>query len=144
VARFGMAPGWTRRHRTAIASWAALAVVASGLTVYAIQSTGYPVHKADLDDGGIWVTNQSWGTLGRQNRPVAQLDGVVWAGNETGSRSERNGLDVVQNGIAVASVDRDARTITPVNTKLAEGRDDDAVTVKDSRVVMGGNTIGVA
>ena len=73
-------------------------------------------------------------------RVPAQLDGVVWAGNETGSRSERNGLDVVQNGIAVASVDRDARTITPVNTKLAEGRDDDAVTVKDSRVVMGGNT----
>jgi hypothetical protein len=133
-----------RRHRTSIASWTALAVVAGGLTVYAIQSTGYPVHKADLDDGGIWVTNQSWGTLGRQNRPVAQLDGVVWAGNETGSRSERAGLDVVQNGIAVASVDRDARTITPVNTKLAEGIDDDAVTVKDSRVVMGGDTIGVA
>ncbi|MEU6138148.1 Ig-like domain-containing protein [Nocardioides sp. NPDC047086] len=144
MARFGMAPGWMRRHRTSIASWTALAVVAGGLTVYAIQSTGYPVHKADLDDGGIWVTNQSWGTLGRQNRPVAQLDGVVWAGNEAGSRSERAGLDVVQNGIAVASVDRDARTITPVNTKLAEGIDDDAVTVKDSRVVMGGNTIGVA
>ncbi|WP_141778915.1 Ig-like domain-containing protein [Nocardioides albertanoniae] len=144
MARFGMAPGWMRRHRTAIASWLALAVVAGGLTVYAMRSTGYPVHKADLDDGGIWVTNQSWGTLGRQNRPVAQLDGVVWAGNEAGSRAERAGLDVVQNGIAVASVDRDARTITPVNTKLAEGLDDDAVTVKDSRVVMGGETIGVA
>lgn len=142
MAGFGTAPGWVRRHRAVVASWTALGVVAAALTAYAVTSRGYPVHHADLDDGGIWVTNQAWGTLGRQNRPVAQLDGVVWTGKQ-GSKEERAGLDVLQNGIAVAAVDRDARTVTPVDTKLAEGLSDDAVTVKDSHVVLGGTTVGV-
>ena len=142
MAHFGVAPGFFRRHRAAVASWAALSVFAAGLAAYALQSRGYPVHKADLDDGGIWVTNQEWGTLGRQNRPVAQLDGVVWAG-EQGSRSENAGLDVLQNGKAVVSVDRSARTLTPVDTQLSQGLGDDAVQVKDTRVVLGGDTVGL-
>lgn len=142
MAHFGVAPGFFRRHRAAVASWAALSVFAAGLTAYALQSRGYPVHKADLDDGGIWVTNQAWGTLGRQNRPIAQLDGVVWAGNQ-GTESENAGLDVLQNGAAVVSVDRSARTLTPVDTQLAQDLTDDSVQVKDSRVVLGGDTVGL-
>lgn len=129
-----------RRHRVTVASWTALAVVSSVLVAYAVNADGYPVHKAELNDGGIWVTNQSMGAVGRQNVPVAQIDGRVFDGTEFTALS---GLDVLQDGSAVLSVDRGAHTLMPIDVSMAIGRDAEKVTGGGDTPLFGGGSLGV-
>ncbi|KRF35221.1 Ig-like domain-containing protein [Nocardioides sp. Soil805] len=107
--------GFMRRHRTAIASNAALAVAAGAVLAYAVSADGYQAHEAELNDGGIWVVNSKDGLFGRINKPINQLDSVVFA-----DRSDLP-LDIVQDGAAVLAVDERASTaqlINPVTSEL--------------------------
>jgi hypothetical protein len=129
-----------RRHRVTVASWTALTLVSGVLVAYAVTADGYPVHKAELNDGGIWVTNQAMGAVGRQNVPVAQIDGRVWDGAPfTASTS----LDVLQDGSAVISVNRGAQSLTPIDVALSEGLEEQTVTAAGSEPLFGGGSIGV-
>lgn len=130
------------RRTVLLVEWLALVVAVSVLTVASMAANGSPTHDAELHDSGIWVTNQQWGGLGRQNRPVAQLDAVVWA-DARGRRQPHGGLDVLQNGAAVIAVDSAGRTVTPVDTRLAARIPDAAVPVEDGRVVLGGDVAGL-
>lgn len=130
--------GFVRRHRSALASWAALSVAATSLVVYAVNSKGFPAHKAELNDGGVWVTNQHIGALGRQNVPIGQLDGLAWAGKQV---SEISGLDVLQNGAAVVSYDP-AGTLTPVDVTQGATVPDQQVSIKGVPAI-GGSVVSV-
>ena len=130
--------GFLRRHRAAVASWAALGVAATSLVVYAVNSQGFPAHKADLNDGGVWVTNQQIGALGRQNVPIGQLDSLAWAGKQVTAIS---GLDVLQNGAAVVSYDP-AGTLTPIDVSQGAAVPDQQVSIK-GRPAMGGSVVSV-
>jgi hypothetical protein len=79
-----------------VASSTALATVTGVLVAYAVNADGYPVHRAELDDGGIWITNQSMGAVGRQNVPVAQIDGRVFDGTPFAAAPE---LDVIDPAV---------------------------------------------
>ncbi|WP_225869039.1 Ig-like domain-containing protein, partial [Nocardioides sp. Root79] len=83
-----------------MASWVALGAVGGGLLVYAIGSEGQTTHHADLNDGGVWVTNQSLDMIARQNKPIQQLDAMV----PGGPQGVGDDADVLQDGIAVVSV----------------------------------------
>ncbi len=106
--------GFLRRHRTAIASNTALAIAAVAVLVYAVSADGYQAHEAELNDGGIWVVNGKEGLYGRINKPINQLDTVVFADRDDLP------LDVVQDGAAVLAVDERASTAQLVDPATSE------------------------
>src|SRR5687767_8643709 len=108
--------GFVRRHKVAVASNTALVLAAGAVIGYAVAADGYQAHEAQLNDGGIWVVHGDRGIYGRINKPINQLDAIVFA--EGGSDRL---LDVVQDGAAVAAIDRKAGTaqiIDPLTSKL--------------------------
>jgi hypothetical protein len=84
---------------TAVVTFAALAA----------SSHGFPVQHVSLNDGGIWVTNNSIGTIGRFTKPIGQLDG------ELAPPSASTSVDVWQDGPVVASYDASGGRIYAVN-----------------------------
>lgn len=110
----------TRRSRVGIVSTVVLALVASLLLWAATRSEGEVVRKADLNDGGIWVTNAEQARFGRMNKAAAQLDLGVLSDGSSGS-----GLDVFQDGAAVLGWSKASNQVTPISPAegaLAEGQ----------------------
>ncbi|HEX2896405.1 MAG TPA: Ig-like domain-containing protein [Marmoricola sp.] len=133
-----LAGGFLRRHRAAVASWAALSLAATSLVAYAVTSKGFPAHKADLNDGGVWVTNQAIGAVGRQNVPISQLDAFAWGGKPAVPLA---GLDVLQNAAAVVSYDP-AGTLTPIDVSLGQSQADQQVPITGT-ALLGGSALAV-
>ncbi|MDN5765698.1 MAG: Ig-like domain-containing protein [Humibacillus sp.] len=102
------------KRRTAIIGVVVLALVASLLVWFATRSDGEIVRKADLNDGGVWVTNAEQARYGRINKPAGQLDAGVVSGGTSGS-----GLDVLQAGSAVLGISKASNQLVPINA--AEG-----------------------
>lgn len=123
---------WLRQRRTTVASWVALGAVGGGLLVYAIGSEGQTTHHADLNDGGVWVTNQAIDAIARQNKPVAQLDVLV----PGGPQGVGNDADVLQDGIAVVSVV--GTQLTPVNAAQGKAMVDGTVEAAGPASLAGG------
>ncbi len=101
-----------RSRRVGLASSVVLALVAVLFTWFATRSEGESVRKADLNDGGVWVTNAAQSRFGRLNKPAGQLDAAVAA-----TTPDNTGLDVVQDGAAVLGITRATNQATPINTR---------------------------
>jgi len=100
-----------------VAPYLALVLVVTGIVVFALRAEGYQTHRAELNDGGVWVTNSALGYYGRVNKPIGQLDGALFA------RSDAT-LDIVQDGAAVVGVDvagGTASTIDPSSVAVPNG-----------------------
>ncbi|WP_134766967.1 Ig-like domain-containing protein [Nocardioides sp. 1609] len=126
-----------RRHRVAIATNAALLVAATCVVVVATQADGYRKHEAQLNDGGIWVTNGRDGYHGRVNKPIGELDGVTFAEQDAQ-------LDVVQDGAAVLGIDVSAgvvSTIDPAKVSLPDG--ENAALPAAAQVQLAGGSLAV-
>ena len=102
------------KRRIGIIGVVVLALVASLLVWFATRSDGEIVRKADLNDGGVWVTNAEQARYGRINKPAGQLDVGVVSGGTSGS-----GLDVLQDGSAVLGIAEASNQLVPINA--AEG-----------------------
>jgi len=96
------------RGRLWIAPYLALALVVTGVVVFALRAEGYQTHRAELNDGGIWVTNSTLGYYGRLNKPIGQLDGALFG------RTDAT-LDIVQDGAAVVGVDAAGGAISTID-----------------------------
>ena len=107
----GRGNAWRRRSVGVIANLTLLAT-ASGAVVYAVQAQGYDSHRAELNDGGIWVTNSSSGYYGRINKPIGQQDASTFAtlGDE---------LDLVQQDAVVVGVEGTGRRLRPLDPATA-------------------------
>ena len=107
-----------KRHRAALASGTALALAAGLVVAYAVTADGYKAHRADLNDGGVWVVNNQLGVHGRMNKPINQLDGFIY---DEGPKVQ---LDVVQDGAAVVTLTEGAsrgRAVDPGLLEFADG-----------------------
>ena len=102
------------RHRATIAATAVLAVAASALVAYAISADGYTARHVDLNDGGIWVTNNAEGLYGRLNKPISQLDAGFFP---PGGAQSAYTIDVVQDGSAVLAFDKGTGKVFPVDVR---------------------------
>ena len=102
------------KRRVGVISTVVVALVASLLVWLATRSEGEIVRKADLNDGGVWVTNSEQARYGRINKPAGQLDAGVLSDGSTGS-----GLDVFQDGAAIVGYSKASNQIVPINP--AEG-----------------------
>ncbi|MEJ7832344.1 MAG: Ig-like domain-containing protein [Nocardioides sp.] len=129
--------GVIRRHRIAIASNLALAIAVTGVVVAAVYADGYRAHEAQLNDGGIWVTNNKLGSYGRVNKPINQLDGALFADLDTQ-------LDVVQDGASVVGVSITAGIIAPIDPASVDHPDGEVAKVPSAaQIQLAGETIAV-
>lgn len=129
--------GNVRKHRTSIAAATALAVAAAGVLTYAISAEGYRTHDARLNDGGIWVTNNTQGFHGRLNKPIGQLDGALFAELSAS-------LDVVQDGSVVVGVNESDGLVSAIDPATVEHPDGDVAAIAGGADVgLGGGTLAV-
>ena len=126
-----------RRHRVAIASQLALLMAVVGLVVVAVNADGYETHEAQLNDGGIWVTNSRDGFYGRINKPIGQLDGAVFSELDTQ-------LDVVQQGAAVLGHNLSSSSLVPIDPATVELPDGEVATLPSAaQVRLAGGSVAV-
>ncbi|WP_430296438.1 Ig-like domain-containing protein [Sinomonas sp. B1-1] len=86
----------------------AMACVGAVLVTAAILYPGFRSVSADLNDGGVWVTNGSMNMAGHLNFSSKVLDGGVAARSKT--------FDVVQQSRSVAVQDKGVATLSPVDS----------------------------
>src|SRR5579864_8059182 len=86
-----------------------LGVAVVTFAALAVSSHGFPVQHVSLNDGGIWVSNNSIGTVGRFAKPIGQLDGTV------APPSSSTSVNVWQDGPVVAVYDSSGGRIYGVN-----------------------------
>ncbi len=98
-----------RLRRSRLVTSVVLGVAVVTFAALAASSHGFPVQHVSLNDGGIWVTNNSIGTIGRFTKPIGQLDG------ELAPPSSSTSVDVWQDGPVVASYDASGGRIYAVN-----------------------------
>ena len=94
------------------------------LAVFAYLSRGYPANRVELNDAGVWVTNDSDGLFGRLNKSAASLDAYF---NPQGGAQTTYTLDILQDAGAVLAWDRAAGTLSPVDVASAKIVKDNAV-----------------
>ena len=96
----------SRGKRLTVVSSAVLAVVALVLTGFALRYPGLSSSDVEVSNGGVWVTNEQLGLLGRLNVDAGELDARL---SSTGQD-----LDIIQSGYTV--LETGPRGITPINT----------------------------
>ena len=115
-----------------------LGVAVVTFAALAVSSHGFPVQHVSLNDGGIWVTNNSIGTIGRFAKPIGQLDGTV------APPSSSTSVNVWQDGPVVAAYDASGGRIYAVNvygTAFYDGGT--AISPAPGGIALGGDTIAV-
>ena len=70
-----------RGNRRASVSTAVVLAVSAGMVTAAVLYEGQATADVDLDDSGVWVTNQASGLVGRFNTEAKALDGTMLAGS---------------------------------------------------------------
>src|SRR6201986_709164 len=88
-----------RLRRSRLITPVILGVAVVTFAALSASSHGFPVQHVSLNDGGIWVTNNSIGTVGRFTKPIGQLDG------ELAPPSESTSVDVWQKSPVVPAYD---------------------------------------
>ncbi|MFV0451706.1 MAG: Ig-like domain-containing protein [Propioniciclava sp.] len=92
-------------------------LVVALIGVLVVLAPGYPVRKLDLNDAGVWVTNDAEALYGRLNKSVEGLDGLL--GTDGGAAGAASfSLDILQDGSRVIARDLHTGRTTPVNTAL--------------------------
>ena len=114
------------RRRAGVASGVVVALAATSLTFFAVQSRGETVHEADLNDGGVWVSATSFSQFARMNKAARQFDAGIQANVAPGS-----GLDLLQDGAAVAGLTKATNQVVPIDP--VTGRLDSASAIQAPR-----------
>ncbi len=111
-----------------------LAVIAT----LAVRSLGYPVNKLDLNDSGIWVTNDAEQSYGRINKSAVGLDAFLDLPGAAGTQE----LDILQDGGAVVEYDAAGGALVPIDTSAVTNATDQAINLRPGTVVdLRGGTI---
>ncbi|RXW32721.1 Ig-like domain-containing protein [Propioniciclava flava] len=102
--------GLLRKQRRGIAALLAIAVV---MALLAALHPGVPARQMQLNDGGIWVTNQNLRLVGHLNYPSRTLDGAVRTTTPTFDVSQAGDTVFVEDAVnaRTSSVDTAAFTI---------------------------------
>ncbi|MFI2293831.1 Ig-like domain-containing protein [Isoptericola sp. NPDC019571] len=120
-------------RRSGIATTVVLALSA-GVVTAAVLYDGEATADVDLNDSGVWVTNQASGLVGRFNTDAKALDGTLLAGSSAFDVDQQAGdVLVADDGSSSANVVDPARLKFASTTKLPAG----------ARVAMGGDRVAV-
>ena len=116
------------RQRTA--STAVVATGAAGMLVLALSAAGTPGTQAELNDGGVWVTNSSGSEYSRFIKAIRQQD-------SPGSVDSTD-FDVLQSGSRVLIADRATGSIRIVDPSTTRPSPPIALPTAGSTVSLGG------
>lgn len=121
----------------------AITVLVAILATFAVTAIGYPVRKLNLNDSGVWVTNNAEASWGRLNKSAAALDGTL--NPPSAQQLAKNlQLDVLQDQFQVVGRDIAGGTLTVMDTAAVGWNEDRTVAVDPSfQVEMRGGTIAV-
>ncbi len=141
------APGHSPRgaghsmRRRSIVRWAPglIAALVLGLIVtLAVRAIGYPVNKLDLNDSGIWVTNDAEQSYGRINKSAVGLDAFLDLPGSAGTPE----LEVLQDGSAVVEYDAAGGSLVPIDSSAVTNAADQVVNLRPGSIVdMRGGTV---
>ncbi|MGW8565488.1 Ig-like domain-containing protein [Isoptericola sp. NPDC055881] len=123
-----------RADRRASISTTVVLALSGGLVAAAVLSQGEATADMDLDDSGVWVTNESSGLVGRFNTEARSLDGTMLAGSSA--------FDVDQQASEVLVTDEgsnSANLVDPARLKFDSSTDVPA----GARTSMGGGRVAV-
>lgn len=114
-ARRGVGGGRRRRG----AQLAAISLVAGLLTVLAYNHDGSPIQDVELNDGGVWVTNNNLAMMARLNSQVKELDmGILTTATSDGVFQEGASVQVFDDG--GGGDERTIRVANPLDGTVAE------------------------
>ena len=116
------------RQRTA--STAVVATGAAGMLVLALSAAGTPGTQAELNDGGVWVTNSSGSEYSRFIKAIRQQD-------SPGSVDSTD-FDILQSGSRVLIVDRSTGSVRVVDPSTTRPSPPIALPTAESTVSLGG------
>lgn len=91
--------------------------VVIALVLWAVSAAGYPQRELDLNDTGIWISNNAGGEYGRINKAAVGLDAHL---SPPGARAVSYDLDILQDGNQVVGWDQTNGVAIPIDT--ATGR----------------------
>ncbi|MGN6501612.1 MAG: Ig-like domain-containing protein, partial [Pseudolysinimonas sp.] len=124
---------WLKAHRSLAATVTSSVVVAAVVAAVAIVSTGYTAQKMQLNDGSVWVANDSKQAIGRANAEVLELNAVV--------RAQAAQLETVQNGETVLLVDHANATVETVDPATSTISESAALPPDQAQVFLAGDRI---
>ncbi|MFN8193344.1 MAG: Ig-like domain-containing protein [Nocardioidaceae bacterium] len=123
------------RRRGAVALNLALVLVVSGVVGYAFAAEGNKTHRTDLNDGGIWVTDGRLSSFGRVNKPIGQIDSIVYT-------DVHSDVDVVQQDSAVIGENLSTRRLLVLDPTTAAPVDgQQALLPRAAQVQLAGGTL---
>ena len=113
----------------------------TSLLAFAWRSEGYPANRVDLNDAGVWVTNDGGGLFGRLNKSASSLDAYF---NPAGGAQTSYSLDLEQDQGTVLAWDKAGGKITPVDVASAKLVTDSSVPLPSTMVMdMRAGTVAV-
>lgn len=98
--------------------------VVLSLLWWAVAAVGYPVRELDLNDTGVWISNNAGGEYGRINKAAGGLDARL---SPPGVRLLSYELDILQDGNQVVGWDQSNATLTPIDTATGKPLADQGV-----------------
>ncbi|MUK03188.1 tandem-95 repeat protein [Vibrio cholerae] len=124
---------FSSKHRRAM-SGAVVTAVSGAVVAGALLYPGFATADVDLNDGGVWVTNENLGMVGHLNYQSRLLDG--------GYAANSDAFDIQQDAATVFNINSDQSKISPVDiADVARGTE---VQLPGAAVVaMGGSTATV-
>lgn len=116
---------WLKKSHEAVAAAVLSVAVVASVAVAAVQHDGFRATQVNLNDGGVWVTSEAHGRLGRINTQIMSLEVKV-----AGPSAQ---LDVAQVDDTVVLIDRAGSQIQAVDVAR--------VTPGDVRAIPEGATV---
>ena len=114
---------------------AATAVATASVVALAVAHPGIVSKEVNLNDGGVWVTNQDMRLVGHLSYQAQALDGRV--------RTDSTNFDVRQNGATVFVANTDGGSFTRVDPARVALKESIKFAGAD-KIQMGGSRIGYA
>lgn len=103
----------------------------------ALTASGFPAADLSLNDGGVWVTNRDQNVFGRFNRPIEQLDTLLFPGGQ------QPDIDLLQEASTVFLIDRSAGLLRPVDVSGRALSDDGPALPSSSEAAMGAAVVAL-
>lgn len=123
---------FTRRSATTTS----YAAVSAAVVLLAVTAHGQTVRKAELNDGGVWVTSGSDHAFGRYIKSIGQLDAQIYP-----QAAQATDLDVLQDGASVLAWDRTSSKLYGVDVSARQLQGEGAVVPAAYQVGLAGGTL---
>lgn len=123
------------RDRRRVASGLVVALVVGTIVALSLTYRGVATADVDLNDGGVWVSNESSVLVGRLNHPVREIDATLAA--------ETADIDLLQRADDLLLLDRSAGLLRRIDTVNVQFSGSSVAIPADAQVGLGDGAVAV-